>query len=64
MNKEVARMESFGRGGLWGALVFFVIQNLSNLEELKNYIEREFWRVWVNLPNPIYIIILPEVKVY
>jgi len=37
-------MERYESGGRWGVLVFFIIQNPSNLGELKNCIG-EVWRV-------------------
>jgi len=46
-------------------LVFFIIQNPSNLVELKNCIGRGFRGIWLNFPNPIYVvIILAKLKVH
>lgn len=42
MKDVVERIERLGREKLMGELFFFIIQNLSILRELKNYIERIF----------------------
>jgi len=38
--------------------IFFIIQNSSHLEELKNCIGGEFWRVYMNSSNLIFVVII------
>jgi hypothetical protein len=46
-------------------LFFFIIQNPPSLGELKNYIGGGFWGVWINSPNPIYVVIILSIlKIY
>jgi hypothetical protein len=46
-------------------LFFFIVQNPPSLGELKNYIGGGFWGVWINSPNPIYVVIILSIlKIY
>jgi len=55
--EQLERIEESGMGGLWG-LTFLHNTKLSSFEELKNCIEGEFWRVYMNSSNLIYIVII------
>jgi len=57
MNEQVEEIEKNGRGKLWG-LTFLHNTKTSTFEELKNCIGEEFWRIYMNSSNLIYVVII------
>jgi hypothetical protein len=59
------RAEGMKEFEMGGGLFSFMIQNPPSLGELKNYIGGGFWGVWINSPNPIYVVIILSIfKIY
>jgi len=49
----------------FGGSFFVIIQNICHLRELKNYIGKEFWTIYMNSSNLTYVVIIfLNLKIY